>query len=313
MKTVMIKSNSNLTIYARIFVVFTLLIAIPCFVLLGYNYLNTLSVREQAVQTSFDAQSLASLQQTNLQVMNALLQSRFNQIFASLSGEIHDPSFSNAGGLVSSDIVAREADFVQGLAMYQTNYNLATSSNMDGIRSILINDNPQIGPSIISSQQQALNAVTTPITGLWPQYQVLQKQENALLDNLDPTTTDPYTGKTVHPATLPPGELNRQYEQAYHILWHANYIFTDLRISWLRVVDAASSMGKTVAAVGSSQTLPVYISIIFTCTILLIFALFWGFISFRPKRSFPLYSEGKNSGNTPILPTGSIPPVPQLP
>jgi hypothetical protein len=309
MKTVMIKSNSNMPIFRRLLLLtFAIAAAVPAFVIifLGNFYLTSLATRGQAVQTSFDAQSIASAQETNLQVMNALLQSRFNQIFASLSGEIHDPSFSNAGGLVSSDIVAREADFVHGLAMYQTNYDLATSSNMETIRFILLNDHPDVGPAIIASQQNALNAVATPNTGLWPRYQALQMQENALLDSLDPTVQG-------NPKTLPADELNMRFQEAYNVLWHANFVFTDLRINWQHVVDAAVSSGKTVSSVGPSQTSPGYLAIVFTCTILLIFALFWGFMSFRPKRSFPLYSEGKNSGNTPVPPTGSIPPVPQLP
>ena len=303
MKAVMVKSNSNLTFYARIFIVLTLLIAIPCFVLLEYYHLNTLSEREQAVQTSVDAQSLSSQQQGNLQRMNALLQTRFNQIFASLSNTIADPALANAGGLVSSDIVARDADFAQGLADYQSNYDLTTSSKMATIRSILINDNPTTGPAIIAGQQQALNDV---IMTQWPTYQNLQKQEVALLDGLDPTIKG-------HPTKLPMKQLNAAFTHAYSILWHANYQFTDLQNSWQRVVDDTAAMGKTVAAVGPSQTLPVYISIIFTCTILLIFAIVWGFTSFQLKKSYSLYSEGKHSGNTPVPPTGSIPPVPQLP
>ena len=303
MKAVMVKSNSNLTIYARFFVVFTLLIAIPCFVLLEYYHLNTLSEREQAVQTSVDAQSLSSQQQGNLQRMNALLQARFNQIFASLSDTIRDPALANAGGLVSADIVARDADFAQGLADFQSNYDLTNSSNMTTIRSILINDNPTTGPAIIADQQQALNEV---LTTQWPAYEQLQKQDVVLLDSLDPTLQG-------HSVKLSPANLNAAFTHTYNVLWHSSQAFTDLQISWQRVVDDTAAMGKTVAAVGSSQTLPVYISIIFTCTILLIFAIVRGFTSFQPKRLFPLYRKGKNSGNTPVPPSGSIPPVPQLP
>ena len=299
----MVKSNSNLTIYARFFVVFTLLIAIPCFVLLEYYYLNTLSEREQAVQTSVDAQSLSSQQQGNLQRMHEELLTRFNQIFASLSGKITDPALANAGGLVSADIAAREAEFGQALQAYQANYDLTNSSNMATIRSILINDNPTTGPAIIADQQQALNDV---LTTQWPAYEQLLKQEVQALDRLDPTVKG-------HPALLSPADLNAAFTHTYNVLWHSSQAFTNLQNSWQRVVDDAAAMGKTVATVGPSQTLPVYISIIFTCTILLIFAIVWGFTSFQPKRSFPLYRKGKNSGNTPVPPSGSIPPVPQLP
>jgi len=293
----MVKSHSNLTFYARIFVVITLLIAIPCFVLLGYYYLHTLSEREQAIRISLDAQNLASLQQTNLQRMNALVQTRFNQIFASLSGRVTDPSLANAGALIGSDIAAREADFGLSLTAYQANFELATSDTMSTIRSILVNDQPATGPGIISDQQDALAKV---VKKTWPEYLALQQKVRTELDKV---------GSTV----LTPEQLTNTYNSVYDDLWRADYDFTNLSNQWQRVVDDASSMGKTIAAVGPSQTLPVYISIIFTSTILLIFASVLGFTSFQHKRSFSLYSEGENSGNTPVPPSGSIPPVPQLP
>ena len=310
MKAVMVKSRRNMILYARVFVVIRLLIAAILaivIILLGNFYITQLTTRGQVVQTSFDAQSLASQEQSNLQRMNALVQSRFNQIFASLSGKINDPSLSNAGGLVSSDIAAREPEFDQGLATYQANYNLATSSDMATIRAILLNDNPETGPAIIANQQEALNAVTTPGTGLWPQYLKLQQQEINLLDSLDPTMPN-------HPTSLPTDVLNLKYDQAHSLLWHTNFQFTDLTNTWQRVVDDSVAMGKTVTSVGPSVALPVYVfNFIFICTMLLIFAIDLGFTNFQLKRSFLLYSEGKNSGNTPVPPSGSIPPVPQRP
>jgi methyl-accepting chemotaxis protein len=239
------------------FILFGLAALIPAVViiLLGNFYISQLTTRSQTVQTSFDAQSLASQEQANLQRMNAQVQTRFNQVFASLSGKITDPSLSYAGGLVSADIAAREADFSQGLETYQTQYDLSTSSNMSTIRSILINDNPQVGPTIISSQQQALTAVATPKTGLWPHYQSLQKEENALVDILDPTITG-------NPKVLPLGVLNTQYQKAYKVLWHGNFTFTNLINSWQQVVDDSVAMGKTVITVGPSQTTPVMIATI---------------------------------------------------
>ena len=61
---------------------------------------------------------------------------------------------------------------------YQSNYELATSDNMSTIRTILLNDNPATGPTIISDQQAALNAVngTASTKGLWAQYRNLQDQ-----------------------------------------------------------------------------------------------------------------------------------------
>src|SRR3989440_3922694 len=163
----MLRFFSNIPIFRRLFIAFAVVAVIPSIVivLLGNFYLSSLNTRSMAVQTSVDAQSLSSQEQGNLQRMNALVQTRFNQIFASLSGKITDPSLSNAGGLVSSDIAAREADFDQALKDYQTNFDLTSSPNMATIRSILINDNPSTGPGIIADQQKALNSVAIAKTG----------------------------------------------------------------------------------------------------------------------------------------------------
>ena len=59
-------------------------------ILLGNFFLNSLNSRGQAVQTSFDAQSIASTEQNNLLRMNALLQARHYQVFASLSKQVQN-------------------------------------------------------------------------------------------------------------------------------------------------------------------------------------------------------------------------------
>jgi methyl-accepting chemotaxis protein len=293
----MLRFLSNIPISRRLFTLFFIAAAIPAIViiLLGNFYISQLTTRSQAVQTSFDAQSLASQELVNLQRMNALVQTRFNQIFASLSGKITDPSLSNAGGLVSSDIAAREADFGQGLATYQANYDLTTSSNMDTIHSILINDNPATGPGIISSQQQALNAVATPKTGLWPRYQKLQEQEVALLDALDPSILG-------HPTVLPVDRLKSEYNKAYSLLWQANFQFTDLNNNWQRVVDDTSAMGKTVTSVGPSVTQPVLIAtaIAVIATFLIVFVTGWlvSLTIASPLRRLAMLTRRIGSGDT---------------
>jgi methyl-accepting chemotaxis protein len=293
----MIKFLSNMPIFRRLFLSYALAAAVPAIIiiLLGNFYISQLTTRSQAVQTSFDAQNLASQQQANLQRMNAELQTRFNQIFASLSGKVTDPSLSYAGGLVNADIVAREADFSQGLQTYQAQYALATSPNMAMINTILINDNPQIGPSIIKSQQQDLIVVATPKIGLWARYQTLQKQANALLDNLDPTLVG-------NPKTPPIDELNAQYQNAYNVLWHANFVFTDLSNSWQQVVNDTVVMGKTVTSVGPSQTQPVILATIIAiiASILIVFAIGWiiNLTITQPLRRLALLTRRIGKGDT---------------
>jgi methyl-accepting chemotaxis protein len=240
----------KIPIFQRLFIALAIMAIVPSVltVLLGAFYLSSLDARSQAVQTSIDAQSAAADGQSNLQRMNALLQTRFTQIFATLSGRILDPSLPNSSGLVGTDIASRELDFSLTLTTFQSNYEVATAPNMDSIRSILLNDSPQTGPEIIAEEQDAVNAVAGP-NGLWTQYQQKQDQEVSLLDQLDPTLGNP--------ATLPQDKLISVYVQAYTILWQGNFIYLDLKNNWQNVVDASVNVGKTVTSVGPSQTMPI--------------------------------------------------------
>ena len=248
----MLQFMSKVPIFRRLFIAFAITALIPALVilLLSNFYLSLLSRQEQAVQTSFDSQRVASQQQVNLQRMNALVQTRFNQIFASLQGKVSDPSLANAGGLVDSDIAAREAQFDQALLDYQTNFELATSPHMATVRTTLISNDPATAQGIIADQQAAIRSVATANTGLWAKYRKLQRQEVSLLDSLDPTVRG-------NPTTLSSNFLFSKYELAYSLLWHANFDFTDLNNSWQHVVDDAENMGKTVTAIGPSETQPI--------------------------------------------------------
>lgn len=263
----MLKFFSNMPIFRRLFIAFTLTVAIPgiAIVVLGSYYINALNVRGQAVQTSFDAQNIASQQETNLQTMNAILQTRLAQIFASLNGSVQDPSLYASGALIYSDILARQADFDQTLTNYQGNYELATSSNMDNVRTILLSDNPSSG--IISNQQTALEAV---INKQWPDYKKLQEQELSQLAALD-NALQKHT-------VITPAEVSQKYEQAYLTLYQADRSFTSLRNSWQNVVGAAVVMGKTVTAVGPSETSPVLISTILAFVFITIVIIFTGIV-----------------------------------
>jgi len=242
-------------IFRRLFIAFALATLVPAIVIvfLGNNNISSVDIRGQAVRTSFDAQNAASLQQINLQRMNALLQTRHNQIFASLSNRINDASLSAAGALISSDIFAREADFNQALTDYRNNYDLATSSNMSTIQNILMSDNPNT--HISSDQQARLNKVANVD---WPAYKSLQNRE---LNQLD----------TALNSQLP---INQAYTAAYQTLFDANNAFTNLKNDWQSVVDIAIEMGKTVTAVGPSQTQPIIISTIISlfCVVLVVLA-----------------------------------------
>ncbi len=287
----MIKFLSNIPIFRRLFIAFSIAAVIPVvvIVLLSNFYLSSLNTRGQVVQTSFDAQSIAAQQQNNLERMNASLQTRHNQVFASLSNIIKDSSLSASGGLINADIIARQADFEQTLALYQSNYELATSDNMSTVRGILLNDNPTTGPAIISNQQAALNAVNGT-NGLWAQYKSLQVKELNQLQNL---------------VDKPPADANalgKQYNEAYYTLWKANNQFTVLRNSWQLVVDAAVSTGKTVSTVGPSQTQPVIIAtvIAIVSSVLIVFTIGWliNLTITTPLRRLALLTRRIGKGDT---------------
>ncbi len=231
----MFRFMSNLSIFRRLVIVFavTTLIPIIVIVLLGNFYLQSLGVRGQAVQTSFDAQNIATHEQINLQRMNALLQARFAQVFAQNSSALGgDPSLAASGQLTSADVAALEIDFGQTLASYKSSYEIATSSNMSVIHNILTSDTPDQGRQLITEQQTALNAVADTD---WATYQALQDQ---VLNELD---------------------QNADYFTTYIIFYEANQAFLPLKNHWQQVVDTATQMGTAVTRVGPSLTNPLLI------------------------------------------------------
>ncbi len=247
----MIRLLSNTPIYRRLFIAFAFaaLISGVVIVLLGNFYISSLTTRGQAVRTSFDAQSLASQEEANLQRMNAVLEAFHDQIFGSASGFIQDTSFASSGPLLDLEVAVREAQFDQALKTYQSNYEIATSPNMSTIRSILLSDNPAAGNSIINSQQAALNNV---INNLWPRYKSAQDAELRDLENLETQLLNA-SGPT-------PSQINQLYEKDYETAFQAREIFTLLSNNWQSVVNATVDMGKAVITVGPSQTQPIFVA-----------------------------------------------------
>jgi len=266
----MIKFLSNIPIFRRLFIAFSIAAAIPAvFILLLVNfYLTSLNQRGQAVSTSFDSQRIASQQQTNLQTMNALLLASqaqvLNTLSSSLNGVVQDSSLSASVALTNDEILARQATFDQVLPAYQLNYEIATSSNMAEIRTILLSDNPNT--MIIGDQQAALNAVST---NQWPAYKKLQSDE---LKQIQGLLLDLQSG---HKFTA--SEISKAYQDTYFTLWNANQQFIGLRNSWQSVVDTAVVTGKTVSSVGPSQTQPVLIATVIAIitSILVVFTTGW--------------------------------------
>ncbi|HVB62572.1 MAG TPA: methyl-accepting chemotaxis protein [Ktedonobacteraceae bacterium] len=264
----MIRFISNIPIFRRLFIAFAAaaLISGIVIVLLGNFDISALTTQGQAVRTSFDAQSAASQEDTNLQRMNAVLEAFHNEIFGSLSGVITDKSFFSSGALLDGEVRAREAEFDQALKTYQSSYEIATSPNMATIHSVLLSDDPANGQQIINSQQAALESV---INNLWPKYKT---DQDIVLTDLEHLQSELQSGFAPTPAVT-----NQLYEQDYENLYHVRLDFTNLNNNWSNVVNAAVNMGKAVTTVGSAQTQPILIAtaLAFILTLLVLITTGW--------------------------------------
>ncbi|HEX7733865.1 MAG TPA: methyl-accepting chemotaxis protein [Ktedonobacteraceae bacterium] len=248
----MIRFMSNMPIFRRMIMAFIFATLIPALViaLLGVFYINSFQNQGQAVRTSFDAQSLASSENANLQRMNALLQAKFYQIFASESDVVTDPSLFASGGLVGGEIRALEADFDRNLQVYETNYALADSSNMAAVRGILQSNDSQNAQSTVDNQERSLNEVLG--TGGWTRYKGFQDTLATRLDALQAQLQ----GGTV----MAPSQLKAEYQTDYSLLHQAISSFTNLRNNWQQIEQVAVKMGKDVTTVGSAQVMPIFVA-----------------------------------------------------
>ena len=277
-RIIMVQSSGNIPHFRRLFLALVFVVAIPIIIWLSSSYLTSLNKRSQAIQTSVDAQAVADQQQTNLQAMQALLRSRFYQIFASLNNSVQDPSLSSSGDLIGADIAARAIDFDQELTNYQRNFELVTSSNMSNVRAYLENNGTD--SEILSNQQSTLDAI---VNRDWPQYKMYQ--DKVLLE-LQAITNQSQSGTKVTTQLV-----NQWYEQDYNNLFVAIQAFTKLKSDWQQVADMAASSSKAVSSVGLSQTLPINIAIACIAIALLAFAVRWSIASFSIKGSRPDLAE----------------------
>ena len=249
----MVRYMNNMPIFRRLFIAFTLTTFIlgTTIILLGVFYLNTLNGLSQSVKISFDAQNTASQEQTNLQRMNAQLETRFAQIYASKGNAVNSPSLKASGALIENDIKARELEFDQALQAYSLNFAVATSDNMKNIRTILLNDDAQ-NTRIINQQQTALDHVIQQKQ--WVNYQQAQDKVLTLL-----------------------GE-NTSYADAYTALFQARQDFIPLSVNWKSVANSAVTIGTTVTNVGPTQIRPILAYTIGTLLFAIIIIIAAGYI-----------------------------------
>lgn len=254
-------SVNNLPIFARVTSAFAIVLLISAGAIgaLSFYYYTALLARDQAVKISFDAQQTANAQQVNLQRMNALLQTRFAQVFATTGGSVQDPSLRASGALINIDILTREDDFNQALQLYRQQFEFATSPTMRGVRAIVLSDDPN---NTISRTQQ--DALSTVAGNEWPRYQALQDQELQLLDpRLNPTLVS---------------NPRSSYQKAYTTLFQANQVFLGLKHDWQHVVDSAQTIGEVVTNVGKSQTQPIVQSTLTALLMTIVVIMLIGFV-----------------------------------
>lgn len=250
-ETYMMRFLRNVPIFRRMLLAFGFATLIPGVVILvlGNVYLDSLNNQKQAVRLSFAAQSQALQEAASLQQMNALLQARFYQVFASQSDVLSDPTLSASGSPLTGEIHALEADFARALTVYQQQYELATSAHMAVVRTTLHNADPAEAGQIVEGQQEALARVIGP-GHVWARYQGYQDQELTQLERLQ---NDQQRG--IHSSTP---VLRQRYQQDYGLLHTAQQAFTDLRKNWQQVVQAAEDTGTALTTVGSARMQPIF-------------------------------------------------------
>jgi methyl-accepting chemotaxis protein len=272
----MVRFISNIPIFRRLFIAFAIAALIPgiVIVLLGNFYISSLTTRGAAVRTSFDAQSAAATEATNLQRMNTALEyyhsEVYGQAFAALNGLPIDPSYLSSGALTGGEVVQNEAEFNQSVGNYAGNYvstyEISDSPNMAIIKSILVGDDPTTGNKIINQQKAALESAKQ----LWIKYKGYQ---DAVLNDLESLQGQLQT-PGVH---FNEADILARYNNDYEHLALARSTYTDLKNSWQQVVDSAVAMGKAVTTVGASQTQPILIATVaaFILTVLVVITTGW--------------------------------------
>ena len=221
-----VKWFSNTPIFRRLFYAFLLAALIPgiIIVILSATYINALNARSQAVQTSTSAIQQASGGFASLQNMN----SNLIALHSASSG-----TGSTSGGMsqiLTQQIQAQEKSVAQSFSSYQSNYQIATSSNMSAIHTILLNSDST--DAIAQDQKNTLAKIDTEL----PTYQQAVQQE--------------LTGLSNHVSNAQASQNLAQIEASY----------TPLAKNWQHLVTVTNTMGTTVAQVDSSQTNPIILT-----------------------------------------------------
>ncbi|MBA2396241.1 MAG: HAMP domain-containing protein [Ktedonobacteraceae bacterium] len=160
---------SNIPIFRRLFYAFLLAAIIPGVIIsvLGIVFINTQNTRSQEVQINMN------MNKDTLVISSALQRSK--DLFNGLNGtqqlneNRQNPAFMHTISGIQQSIEAN-------IKQYAQQYQLATTSQMSDIRSLVLGNNP--GTKAVFDQQNAL----TQIEKLWP---ACKNAQNQVLKNTD--------------------------------------------------------------------------------------------------------------------------------
>lgn len=231
-----LKFLNNTPISRRLLVTFAIAAIIPGIIitLLGTSYLDTLNSRGQAILLSNAATSSATTQLSDLQQMNSDIGS-YAQLESTIRG---DPSMAPMTQELDTTITNLQSDFNQKLAAFQQSYEIATSSNMAGVQSILLGTDPN--NALALDQKRTLSQLAQG----WSTYSQDLSHQALLITSM----TEPAANlKTI----------NSEISQGATVLAK---IYTPLQANMQGLVTNANSVGDQVAQLGSSQTTPVAIT-----------------------------------------------------
>lgn len=234
----MFTSIANIPIFRRLFYAFLLAAVIPGIVItvLGVTFINTQNAHGQAFQTS-----LFSVQQSKV------ASDYLNELKGQPRVSYQDLAKMNASQLqarapqIVDTVHTLDGQFEKAATRYQTDFQINSSPQMSGIRSLLLNDDPN--STIPNNQQMLLNQA---LHKLWPDFKTAQEQ---VLKQFR-------AGK--FPSATAFSLLNQQY--------------TNLASNWEKVETLTIRMSSIIAQSGPSQTHPISLAIIlaFLSTILVV-------------------------------------------
>jgi methyl-accepting chemotaxis protein len=269
------KPITRMPIFLRLFLAFTMAALIPAIVIvvLGTLFLNTLTMRGQAMQVANQASTTSLQALADLERMNALL------------GEYHSTIYANNGpyGLNNSamarmatsnetEILDLEHSFGTELTSYQQNFLLNSSPNMDSVRQILQGNNDA------SAQAASQASIFQTASQQWSDYKQAQDAELTAL------------------------KANLPHSQAHSLLQQANTKYSALQKSWQQLIGITQAINSDITTVGSSQvgtiTLGTAIAILATAMVVITIGYVINLTITRPLRQLANLTKRISKGDT---------------